>query len=57
MNVRDCANTSGCCFGYFMMWVASLKERNDMLNMMRGERFHDDSSKEEAAVCGYLHLV
>ena len=39
------------------MWVASLKERDDILDLWRGEDFHDDDGEKKAAVWCYLHLI
>jgi hypothetical protein len=35
--------------------MASLKKRNDVLDLVRKEGFHNDGGKEEAVVWGYLH--
>ena len=35
--VGDCPMASACCFGYFVVWVASLKERDDILFHERRE--------------------
>jgi hypothetical protein len=53
--VGNCSMASACCFGYFVVWVASLKERDNILYFMRGEWLYSVSSKEEVLVC--LHLV
>jgi hypothetical protein len=53
----DCPMASVCCFGYFVMWVASLKERDDVLCFIRGERLHDAGGEEEADVLVCLYLV
>jgi hypothetical protein len=47
---------SACCFGYFVVWVASLKERDNVLYFMRGERLYGVDSEEEADVLVCLHL-
>ena len=39
------------------MWVASLKERDDILDLWRGEGFHDGGGERKAAVWCYLHLI
>ena len=39
------------------MWVASLKKRDDILNLWRGEGFHDGGGERKAAVWCYLHLI
>ena len=39
------------------MWVASLKERDDILDLWRGEGFHDGGDEKKAAVWCYLHLI
>ncbi len=56
-DVGDCFTASVCCFGHFVVWVASLKERDDIPCFIRGERLHDVSGKEEADVLVCLHLV
>ena len=55
--VGDCPMASACCFGYFVVWVASLKERDDILCFMRGEWLYGIGSEEEADVLVCLHLV
>jgi hypothetical protein len=55
--VGDCPMASACCFGYFVVWVASLKERDGILYFMRGEWLYGVSSEEEADVLVCLHLV
>jgi len=55
--VGYCSMASACCFGYFVVWVASLKERDNILCFMRGERLYGVGSKEEADVLVCLHLV
>jgi hypothetical protein len=55
--VGDCPIASACCFGYFVVWVASLKERNDILCFMREEALYGVGSEEEADVLVCLHLV
>ena len=47
---------SACCFGYFVVWVASLKERDNVLYFMRGERLYGVDNEEEANVLVCLHL-
>src|SRR5713101_3208678 len=54
-DVGDCFTASVCCFGHFVVWVASLKERDNVLCFMRGERLHDVSGEEEAHVLVCLH--
>ena len=56
-NIGDCLTASVCCFGYFVVWVASLKERDNVLCFMRGEWLYGVSSEEEADVLVCLHLV
>ena len=34
-NVSDCPIAFICCFGNFVIWVASLKERNNILVCIR----------------------
>jgi hypothetical protein len=54
--VSDCPMASACYFGYFVVWVASLKKRDDILCFMREERLYGVGSKEvDVLVC--LHLV
>jgi len=48
---------SACCFGYFVVWVASLKERDDVLYFIREERLYGVDSEEEAEFLVCLHLV
>ena len=54
--VGDCFMASVCCFSYCVLWVASLKERNNILCFMREERLYDVGGKEEADVLVCLHL-
>jgi len=54
--VGDCPMASACCFGYFVVWLASLKERDDVLYFMRGERLYSVGG-EEADILVCLHLV
>ncbi len=54
--VGDCFMTSVCCFSYCVIWVASLKERNNILCFIREERLYDVGGKEEADVLVCLHL-
>ena len=56
-HVGYCSMASACCFGYFVVWVASLKERDDILYFIRGERLYGVGSEEEADVLVCLHLV
>jgi hypothetical protein len=56
-HVDDCPIASTYCFGYFIVWVASLKKRDNILYFIRGERLYGISSKEEADVLVCLHLV
>jgi len=46
-----------CCFSHLVTWVASLKERNDILYFIREERLYNVDGKEEADVLVCLHLV
>jgi hypothetical protein len=48
---------SACCFSYFVVWVASLKERDNILYFIREERLYSVGSEEEADVLVCLHLV
>src|SRR6266853_2007661 len=54
--VGDCFITSVCFFSYCVIWVASLKERNNILCFIREERLYDVGGKEEADVLVFLHL-
>jgi hypothetical protein len=56
-HVGYCPIASACCFGYFAVWVASLKKRDDILYFMRRERLYGVGSEEEADVLVCLHLV
>jgi len=55
--VGDCPMASACCFGYFVVWVASLKKRDDILYFMRRERLYGVGSEKEAVVLVCLHPV
>ena len=46
-----------CCFSHSVTWVASLKERNNILYFIREERLYNVDDKEEAYVLVCLHLV
>ncbi len=48
---------SVCYFSYFVIWVASLKERNNILCFIREERLHNVGGKEDADALICLHLV
>ena len=37
VNVTGCSSASVCCLGYFLNLVASLKDRNDILNFIEEE--------------------
>jgi hypothetical protein len=56
-HVSDCPMASACCFGHSVVWVASLKKRDDILCFIREERLYSIGSKEEADVLVCLHLV
>ena len=56
-HVGYCPIASACCFGYFVVWVASLKERDDVLYFIRGERLHNVSGEKEADILVCLHLI
>jgi hypothetical protein len=56
-DVGDCPMASVCGFSYFVIWVASLKERDNVLSFIRGEWLHDVGGEEEADVLVCLHLV
>jgi hypothetical protein len=55
--VGDCPMASACCFGYFVVWVASPKKRDNILYFIREERLYGVSSEEEADILVCLHLV
>jgi hypothetical protein len=56
-HVSDCPMASACFFGYFVVWVASLKVRDDVLCFIREKRLYGVGSEEEADVLVCLHLV
>ena len=56
-HIGDCSMASAYCFGYFLVWVASLKKRDNILCFIRKERLYGVGSKEEADVLVCLHLV
>jgi len=43
-HVGDCSMASACHFGYFVLWVASLKKRDDILCFIRGEGLYSVGS-------------
>ena len=57
MNARDYYNASECNSDYHLMWVASLKKRDYVLGLMRGESIHGSISEDVAAILGNLHLI
>jgi hypothetical protein len=57
MNARDYYNTSKCYSDYHLMWLVSLKKKNHVLGLMRGERIHDSIGEKLAAILGNLHLI
>ena len=56
-NVGDYYIADICFFDCFIIWVTSLKKRNNILYFMRGERVYDVSGEEGAIVLVCLHLV
>jgi hypothetical protein len=56
-HVGDCPMASACHFGYFVVWVASLKKRDDILCFIREKRLYSVGTEEEAHVLVCLHLV
>ena len=56
VNVTGCPSTSVCCLGCFLNLVASLKDRNDILDCIGGERLSDAVVKEEKHILASLHL-
>ena len=56
-NSGYCPRADWCCLSYFSIWVASLKERDDILDLWREEGFYDGGGKKKAAVRCYLHLI
>ncbi len=56
-DVGDCFTASVCFFGHFVVWMASLKERDNVLYFMSKERLYDVSGEEEAHILVCLHLV
>jgi len=55
--VGDCPMASACCFSYFVVWVASTKERDNVLCFIREERLYGVGSEEKADVLVCLHLA
>jgi hypothetical protein len=39
------------------MWLVSLKKKNHVLGLIRGERIHDSIGEKLAAILGNLHLI
>ena len=46
VNVTSCSSASVCCLGYFLNLVASLKDRNDILDFIEGVKLSDAIVKE-----------
>ena len=57
LNSGYCLRSNWCCLSYFLTWVASLKERDNILDLWRGEGFHNCGGGKKAAVWCYLHLI
>ena len=56
VNVTGCPSASVCCLGCFLNLVASLKDRNDILDCIGGERLSDAVAKEGEYILASLHL-
>ena len=56
VNVTGCPSASVCCLGCFLNLVASLKDRNDILDCIGGERLSDAVVKEGEHILAGLHL-
>ena len=56
MNVTGCPSAFVCCLGYSLNLVASLKDRNDILDFISGERLSDAVIKEGEHILASLHL-
>ena len=56
-NSGYCPRANWCCLSYFSMWVASLKEGDNVLDLWREEGFHDGGGEKKVADWCYLHLI
>ena len=56
VNVTGYSSASVCCLGYFLNLMASLKDRNDILNFIGGESLSDAVVKEGEHILASLHL-
>jgi hypothetical protein len=56
VSITGCPSASVCCLGYFLNLVASLKDRNDILDFIGGERLSDVVVKEGEHILASLHL-
>ena len=56
VNVTGCPSASVCCLGCFLNLVASLKDRNDILDCIGGERLSNAVGKEGEHILASLHL-
>ena len=56
VNVTGYSSASVCCLGCFLNLVASLKDRNDIQDCIRGERLSDAVVKEGEHILASLHL-
>ena len=56
MNVIGCPSAFVCCLGCFLNLVASLKDRNDILDFIGGEGLSDVVVKEGEHILASLHL-
>jgi hypothetical protein len=54
-NAGYCSRADRGCSGNFLIWMASLKKRNNILDLVKKEDFYNNSGKEEAVVWGYLY--
>ena len=56
MNVTGLPSASVCCLGCLLNLVASLKDRNDILDYIGGEGLSDAVVKEGEHILASLHL-
>ena len=56
VNVTGCPSASVCCLGCFLKLMASLKDRNDILDRIGEERLSDAVVKEGEHILASLHL-
>ena len=57
VNSKGYSSVSEYYSGHVLIWVASLKKRKDVLELMRGERLYDCASEIYVTVLGHLHLI